>query len=243
MKLNLKPLIQKFAATRPEVASKLSEIAGRKIDSKVFKQAQALIEIADELDSVDPVMSNEADALLLDLVKQAQFAPQLNQEKVKQFNPFGAKKCMGPKEEMIPTMGDMKPAMGDEDEVGVDEDEEPEAQELDFDKLNLENVESEDYSDEDESEDYSNEDKPEIEIEDVTEPEEERDLVSLEDLQERLDNMKFRFTDRKTREALQQAIEYVEKAMKYHDAKGKHVNKVHEIFDNAGLQMRLKDFE
>jgi predicted DNA-binding protein len=80
-------------------------------------------------------------------------------------------------------------------------------------------------------------------LEDVQEPEEEKDDITLDDLKDRLANMKWRVADKKGREAIEQAIEHVEKAQQYHDAKKSRLSKAHEIFDHAGLALRVKDFE
>jgi hypothetical protein len=80
------------------------------------------------------------------------------------------------------------------------------------------------------------------EIVEIEEPTPEYDLIGLDDVKSELENMKWRIADKKRREALETAIEHIEKAQQYHDACKSRKDKVHSIFDNAGLALRLKDF-
>jgi hypothetical protein len=80
------------------------------------------------------------------------------------------------------------------------------------------------------------------EIIEIEEPTPEYDLIGLEDIKSELENMKWRIADKKRRQALEAAIEHIEKAQQYHDACKSRKDKVHNIFDEAGLALRLKDF-
>lgn len=150
---------------------------------KLNKLAQALLEIANDLDQKDPEMAAEADNLLQDILNEA-------------------------KDESSSHLVNLDHLNTEPESIEVDET-----------------------------------DSLDPEIEEITEPKQEYDMVSMDDIKSRLENMKWRIADKKGREALEQSIEFIEKAQKYHDAKKRNVGKAHEIFEGAGLQLRLKDFE
>lgn len=173
------------------------------------KLAQVLVEIADQLDTTEPELAAEADAILRELHKQAGMGcsnMEMGHEHSEKCMGGGSPGVMLVMDEAAPMGGQM---MMDDSEFGaspVDENMEPS-------------------------------------IEDMKDPEPERDEVTLDDLRERLESMKWRVADRAGREALQQAIEHVEKAQQHHGAKRSRLDKAHEIFDHAGLALRVKDFE
>jgi len=80
-------------------------------------------------------------------------------------------------------------------------------------------------------------------IEEIPEPEPEYDEVSLEDLEERRDNYRFRISDKGRREKLEEAISVTKKAIEYNDATNRFRNKAHDIFDDMGESFRLKKFD
>jgi hypothetical protein len=217
-KLNLTPLIKHFSKTNPVIATRLGNLTESFKTNKTAllrlqKLASTLVEIGNELDATNPALAAEADALLQEVVKQAQG---LEGHKMMGCTD----KCMGghhdhqPAVLMIEPMGHGGHMLHDSGDMAMDD-------------LSMEpSLEDEDPT-----------------IEEVTEPEPEYDMVSLEDIKSELEHMKFRIADRSRREALESAIEHIEKAMDYHKASKSRRDKVHNIFDGAGLALRLKDFE
>jgi len=177
---------------RPET----SERARVKKDPTIFSNNQTkkliatLVEIADQLDTAEPELAAEADAILQELHKQASYKVACSNMEMGHVH---SEKCMG-----LPMM---------DSEFGAS-------------PVDMEPA-----------------------LEDVQEQEPEKDDITLDDLKDRLANMKWRVADKKGREAIEQAIEHVEKAQQYHDAKKSRLSKAHEIFDHAGLALRVKDFE
>jgi len=177
------------------------------------KIANTLIEIADELDSTDPELAAEADSILQDMIKGASAGC----SQMLMPGHSCSEKCMG---SMV-----MAPQ---NDHSGHFEMGEPEEME------------------EESSHSFDIEDLVEVEdpmLEELQEPEVERDMVTLDDLRDRLASMKWRIADKGAREALEKAIMYVEKAQQGHGFKKNYLNKAHEVFDHAGLALRVKDFE
>jgi hypothetical protein len=177
---------------------------------KLKRLANTLVEIGNELDMTNPTLASETDALLQEVVKQAQMLD------------AGSKmmgcsdKCMGGYHDHQPTVMMIEPMHGGHM-----------LHDSELDTEGLEGLESAEGP----------------AIEEITEPEPEYDMVSLDDIKSELENMKWRIADKKRREALEGAIEHIEKAMDYHNASKSRRDKVHSIFDEAGLSLRLKDFE
>ena len=227
--INLKKLIDRFSTKNPELATKLATLTGN--DEKIFRQAQALIEVADELDAVDPEMAAEADILLKELVANCGSC-----SKCSVANMDSEKLMMDQMAADVPLQEDMAGAQKMQYEMDPEEDDD--VAELDFENLSLNDVREEI------DDDTANPD-PEIniEIEEIDEQTDEYDLVNLDELRSRAELMKWKMTDRKAKAAIESAIEYIEKAQNYHAAKKTHLNKVHSIFDEAGLPLRMKDFD
>lgn len=77
---------------------------------------------------------------------------------------------------------------------------------------------------------------------DLEEPsqEPECDEVSIDDLQDRVNNMKWRLADKTTKERFQKALEHAHRAKQYLDAHKKYKDVAHSIFDKAGDKLRFK---
>lgn len=264
-KLNLSPLIKHFENKDPQIANRLFGLTASSKNNKMQQIAAVLIEAANKYDKTNPELAKEADALLKSLVREAQ---NLDPNKVQQFQ-AGYGKSEGPgffdkaknwvgkqiqdrkdklnsgsgqkmMEPMMESTGDcMDSDPGEETVVLVVED----IDSMGGDKMMSEMMDApvEDKEMLVSVEDLVEEQDPEID--EIVEPEAEHDIVGLEDIKEELEHMKFRIADKKKREALEEAIEHIEKAMDYHDASRRRRDKVHSIFDGAGLALRLKDFE
>lgn len=182
---------------------------------RLSKIATTLVEIADELDVVDPELAKSADLLLQELLKEASgMCPLMGKE-----GHACTEMCMRPlmDEDMFPEDSESKSFSVQDivDQGYHDHDEEPE-----------EVLEIED---------------PDISA--PSEPEPEYDEVSLEDLDTRLDGLNWRIADRPRREALEKAKEHALKAKQYYDAFKRYKDKTHSIFDEAGEALRLKKFD
>jgi hypothetical protein len=215
-KLNLTPLIKHFSNKNKKVAKRLENLTKKASktsnDLDVKSTLKTLVATADKFDLTNPALAQEADKLLIDLYKYAQYkyAQGLNPTKVEQFGkpfsrPSGGTKMMGCSDKCSGSYHDHPT---DSDVMYV--------------------------------EDLDNHSDPEI-VE-IEEPAPEYDLIGLEDIKSELENMKWRIADKKRRQALEGAIEHIEKAQQYHDACKSRKDKVHNIFDEAGLALRLKDF-
>lgn len=165
------------------------------------KLAEALVEIADELDQTDPEMAKEADLLLQDLYKQAASGCKM----MGVPGHMHSDECF---QEMMPAMDRFESGM---EEIPM--------------VVSLEDLDRD------------------PEIMEVAEPEPEFDEVSLDDLDGRLDSMKWRVADRSRKEILEKAKEHALKAKQYYEAYKRYRDKTHSIFDEAGEALRLKSFE
>lgn len=228
-KFNLSPLINHFKNKDPKIASRLANFTQATSNLENLKRtAQVLINIANELDETAPALANQADALREQLVSSAGFDFQSGDKLMDKegcgdmMHGAPGHKCMGPEDQ----------------ETVVVVVEEPGMDMMSGDKLMDEDATT---TDEVTVEELVEDHEPEIE--DPKEPEPEFDMVALDDIREELENMRFRIADRPRREALESAIEHIEKAMDYHSAAKRRRDKVHEIFDSAGLALRLKDFD
>lgn len=266
VKLNLSPLIKHFSDKNPTMAQRLHSLtktAGKPNNSQFKKLAQALTAIADELDQTDPELATEADQILRDLIKQAGCS---NMEMGHEHS----EKCMGMAPAGVTLLVD-EPGHGDH-QMGHSPDDEMldvdnlkgEGRSIGLEGIGLHSSDSphgSSMSEEDEGQSNildqlesveqgrknwdraKNSEGVEPSLEELSDPEPEYDTVTLDDLKDRLDNMKWRVSDRKGREALEQAISHIERAQQHHGAKETRLRKAHELFDGAGLALRVKDFE
>jgi len=169
--------------------------------SELQKFAEALVEIADELDSTDPELAKEADLLLEEIYKQAAAG-------CKMMGVPGHEHSDECFQEMMPAMDRFESGLESEPTI-----------------VSLEQLDKD------------------PEIMEVPEPEPEYDQISLEDLDERLDSMKWRVADRSRKEILEKAKEHAQKAKQYFEAYKRYRDRTHSIFDEAGEALRLKSFE
>lgn len=188
MKNQIKSFTRK-AKTSPQA----TRLGGLSIN-KLNKIAQVLINIGDQLDKEDPALAIEADSLLKETLKQAQYLM------------HGGPKAMGCSDKCSGNYH-----AHDQDSF---------------------NIPAPSFSP-----------REELNIEEITEPAPEYDEVGLDDIKSELENMKWHVADKYRRQALESAIEHIEKARDYHSACNSRKDKVHKIFDDAGLALRLKDFQ
>ena len=241
-KLNLNPLIKRFASANPEVATRLLSLTGYKAPktaetNRMSRIAQVLIDIANELDVSDPELAAEADALLQEVVKEAQ------EGHMGMSNPMMENFDMG----AAPCMHDMgsEPDMGSPVMILEVSDEAPSEESHGSDKM-MEKQMDPSPVEEQMGGDYLVEDLTESdpEIEEIQEPEEEFDLLGMDDFDDLLNNAgRYSISRRKEKPVYESAKMMAQKSKDYFDAYKRYRNKAHDEFDGAGLKFRLKDFE